>query len=193
MLAFWKWCHTCIWSCSPWSWWTSPCPCSHCPPALGLFYDIFDIPGCWHFENGATHVSDYVHHDPDGLLHVLVLTVHLLLVLFITNLTSLDAGILKMVPHMYLIMFTMILMDFSMSLFSLSTCSGSFLWHIWHPWMLAFWKWCHTCIWLCSPWSWWTPPCPCSHCPPALGAQDALLGLLYEIYSFLTLSRLSVA
>ena len=67
--------------------------------ALGLLFYKFDIPGCWHFENGATHIIEHVHHDPDGLLHVLVLTVHLLWVFFLRNLTSLDAGILKMVPH----------------------------------------------------------------------------------------------
>ena len=43
-----------------------------------LLYDKFDIPGCWHFENGATHIIEHVDHGPDGLLHVLVLTVHLL-------------------------------------------------------------------------------------------------------------------
>ena len=78
MLAFWKWCNIYNWTCSPWSWWTPPCPCSHCPPALGLLFEKFDIPGCWHFENGATHIIEHVHHGPDGLLHVLVLTVHLL-------------------------------------------------------------------------------------------------------------------
>ena len=29
---------------------------------LGFLYDKFDIPGCWHFEKGAAHVSDHVHH-----------------------------------------------------------------------------------------------------------------------------------
>ena len=50
ILAFWKWCNIYNWTCSPWSWWTPPCPCSHCPPALGLLFEKFDIPGCWHFE-----------------------------------------------------------------------------------------------------------------------------------------------
>merc|ERR1712074_195032 len=99
------------------------------PPALGFLYDKFDVPGCWHFEKGAAHVSDHVHHGPDGLLHVLVVTVHLLLVFLMTNLTSLDAGILKKVQHMYLIMFTMVLMDSSMSLFSPYTWSMSSGYH----------------------------------------------------------------
>ena len=85
--------------------------------------------GCWHFEKGATHVSDHVHHGSDGLLHVLVVTVHLLLVFYMTHLTSLDAGILKKVQHMYLIMFTMVLMDSFMSLFSPYTWSMSSGYH----------------------------------------------------------------
>ena len=86
---------------------------------------------------------------------------------------------------MCLIMFTMVLMDSSMSLLSLSTCSWFSIWHIWHPWMLAFWKRCNTCIWSCSPWSWWTPPCPCSHRTPGPCPQDTIQDFLYEIYSLL--------
>ena len=74
-------------------------PCSHCPPALGLLFYKFGIPECWHFEDSAPHIIEHVHLDADGLLHVLVLTVNLLWVFFMTNLTSLDACILKMVPH----------------------------------------------------------------------------------------------
>ena len=74
-------------------------PCSHCPLAVGLLFYKFLIPRCWHFEDGATYIIEHVHYDPDGLLYVLVLIIHLLWVFFTTNLTSLDAGILKMVPH----------------------------------------------------------------------------------------------
>ena len=66
-------------------------------------------------------------------------------------------------------MFTLMLMDSSMSLFSLSTCCGSSLWQIWHPWMLAFWKWCHTYNWSCSPWSWFMPHLILSHHPLDVG------------------------
>ena len=38
----------------------------------------FVFPGYWHFENGVTRVSEVVLFDPDGLPHVLALTVPLL-------------------------------------------------------------------------------------------------------------------
>ena len=38
----------------------------------------FVFPGYWHFENVVRRVSEDVLHDPDGLPHVLALTVPLL-------------------------------------------------------------------------------------------------------------------
>ena len=46
---------------------------------------------------------------------------------------------------------------------------GSSFWEIWHPWMLAFWKWCHTYNWSCSPWSWFMPHLILSHHPLDVG------------------------
>ena len=104
--------------------------------SLGPHIDLPDILGCWCFYKGATHGVEYVLHVHDELLHVLVVAGHLLIVLIMTNLTSLDAGVLIMVPHMVLNMFFMVLMDSSMLMMSLSTWSGSSRWppkyHVWH-------------------------------------------------------------
>ena len=103
---------------------------------IGSHNDESDLLGCWCFDNGATHVIDHVLLGHDGLLHVLVVTEHLLMVLIMTNMTSLDAGVLIMVRHMLLNMFFLVMMDSSMLVLSLSTWSGSSSWlpkcHVWH-------------------------------------------------------------
>ena len=46
---------------------------------------IFIFHVCWHFDKGATSNIDNIHHDHDGLPHVPLLTVHLLMVLISAN------------------------------------------------------------------------------------------------------------
>ena len=74
--------------------------------------------------------------DCASLAFLLFVTEHLLMVLIMTNLTSLDAGVLIMVRHMLLNMFFLVMMDSSMLVLSLSTWSGSSSWlpkcHVWH-------------------------------------------------------------
>ncbi len=45
----------------------------------------FVFPGYWHFENGVRRVSEDVLLDPDGLHHVLALTVPVPLLTFLAG------------------------------------------------------------------------------------------------------------
>ena len=58
--------------------WTVP-PFSylHGRPAFGPSCTEFVYPQCWHFDNGATSKTDDVLTEHGGLLHVLLLAVHL--------------------------------------------------------------------------------------------------------------------
>ena len=71
------------------------------------------------FYNGVTRVLEYVHHDE--LLHVLVVTEFLLRVLMMTNLSSLDTGVLIIVRLAFLNMFIIVMMNSSMLMLLLST------------------------------------------------------------------------
>ena len=46
-------------------------------PAFGPTCTEFIYPQCWHFDNGATSKIDDVLNEHGGLLHVLLLAVHL--------------------------------------------------------------------------------------------------------------------
>ena len=73
---------------------------------------------CWHFKKDATSIIDNVPHDHVEVPHVPPLVDHLVMVLIYVNLSSLCAGILKMVPQVLLIMFSMIMLTSPMSPFS---------------------------------------------------------------------------
>ena len=75
----------------------------------------------WNFDKGATSNFDNILHDHDGLPHVPLLTVHLVMVLISVNSSSMYAGILIKVHQVIMISFSMIMMDSPMSLYSLST------------------------------------------------------------------------
>ena len=70
------------------------CPSTRCPPGnchhFGEF--IFDV--SWHFDKGATSNNDNILHYHDGLPHMPLLAVHLVMVLISVNSFSMGAGIL---------------------------------------------------------------------------------------------------
>ena len=74
-----------------------------------------------HFEKGATSNIDDVLHDHDELPLVPPLADHLVVVLINANFSSLCNSILKIVPPVILMMFSMIMLSFPMSPLSLST------------------------------------------------------------------------
>ena len=70
-----------MFSMTPWSWWSPPCPLSRWSSGSGSHKCEFVFPMCWHFKNDATSNIDDVLHDHVELPHVLPLAVHLVMVL----------------------------------------------------------------------------------------------------------------
>ena len=90
---------------------------------LGLPNDVFVVSICPWLDRGATHFMDHVPGGHHVLLHVFPLKEHLLWVLLMMYLSSLDAGDLIDVRHTLLTMFSVIMTSSMVSSFTLYTCS----------------------------------------------------------------------
>ena len=82
----------------------------------------------WHFENGASSKIDNVLAEDGGLLHVLPFAIHLIFFMLKSygwrvayRILVSAPGILKMVYQVRFMIFLLKMVDYSMSLLSLST------------------------------------------------------------------------
>ena len=89
---------------------------------LNMIMEKVIIIACRTFIKMPAHMDDEFTDGPDGLPHVPLLAVRLVMVLISVNSCSMCAAILIKVRQVILITFSMIMMDSPMSPYSLSTC-----------------------------------------------------------------------
>ena len=108
---------------------------THCPPGNSPHFHEFIFLLCWHFDKGLTCNIDDILNEHDGLPHVPLLAVHLVMLLMSVNSFSL-CGILIKVRQAILMTFTIIMLSCPMSPLLLSTWEWSSGWspkyQVWH-------------------------------------------------------------